>query len=244
MEGLVKTEQTLLRHGIESLEPGVVRLEVVEDPGSIDDIAGDFCGSSTHIIEQLRKLGRSTVYKMCRYLYEIQIPLEKSYVAIRRWNEKEKQNYKEWQSIGPGNLNSSQDLANAYRCLNNLARDQLKLLLSLKSEFANATNANEVDGRLTHLLAYHDGAQLTVKKLMAKRQLERDDATMEAGEHALRSSIHPGVNAHRSTNVPLVEQVESIVALKMCETLVEFRTKILRERDRIEKASEARQKRV
>ena len=92
LEKLVKTGQKLLRHGVDSLAPNITRLEDVEDPGSLDDIAGDLYGSSRHMDGQLRKLGRSTVYKMCRYLYDIQIPLEKSYVAIRGWNEKEEEN--------------------------------------------------------------------------------------------------------------------------------------------------------
>ncbi|KAK0515554.1 hypothetical protein JMJ35_001588 [Cladonia borealis] len=45
-----------------------------------------------HIVGQLRKLARSTVY-------DIQVPLEKSYVAIHNWNEKEKEKYNEWRSI-------------------------------------------------------------------------------------------------------------------------------------------------
>ena len=236
VQELVKTEQNLLRHGVESLEPGVTRLEVVEDPGSIADIAGDFSGSSTHIVGQLQKLGRSTVYKMCRFLNDIQIPLERSCVAIRGWNEKEKEKYNEWRSIDPGSLNSTRDLAEAHRCLSNLVRDQLKLLRSLEDDFTNAMDADKVDENLMQLLVHCIGAQLAVQELMAQKQLERDEALLEAGEDALRQSIHPRMNAHRSTNIPLVEHIESIASLKMCEILVDFRTKIRREKERIENA--------
>ena len=69
---------------------------------------------------------------------------------------------------------------------------------------------------------------------MAQKELERDDATMEVGENALRESIHLRMNAHRSTNIPLVEQVESIAALKMCETLIDFRREIQAGKEKIE----------
>ena len=45
-----------------------------------------------HIVGQLRKLVRSTVH-------DIQIPLEKSYVAIRGWNGREEEKYNEWRPI-------------------------------------------------------------------------------------------------------------------------------------------------
>lgn len=89
IEKLVKTAKTLIRHGIQFLEAGLTRFEAVKDPGSIDDITGNFCGSSTHIDRQLRKLGRLTIYKMCRYVDHVQVSLEKCYGAIRGWNEKE-----------------------------------------------------------------------------------------------------------------------------------------------------------
>ena len=212
VQELVKTEQKLLRQGVESLEPGVTRLEVVEDPGSIDDIAGDFVGSSTHIAGQVRRLGRSAVYKMCRYLHDTRIPLQKSYVALHRWNEKEKEVYHEWRSINSDSLDTTDELSEAHHCLGGLVRDQRKLLMSLRNEFTNAMDADKDDGKLMHLLAYCTEAQLTVSQLMAQKQLERDDATVEAGENALRESIHPGVSAHRSTNIMLVEHLESIAS--------------------------------
>ncbi len=66
VQELVKTEQKILRHGVECLEPGVVRLEVIEDPGSIDDIAGDFGGSSTHIVGHLSALDDAYEYPRLR----------------------------------------------------------------------------------------------------------------------------------------------------------------------------------
>ena len=238
VQELVKTEQNLLRHGVESLEPGVTRLEVVEDPGSIEDIAGAFSGSSTHIVGQLRKLGRSTVYKMCRYLYDIQVPLEKSYAAIRRWNEKEKEDYDSWRSINPANLSSTRELAEAACCLSELVRDQLKLLNSLKDEFANAMNVDKVEGQLMHLLGYCMNAQLAVQQLMTQKQLGRDEATVEAGENALRESIHPRMNVHRSTNIALIEHVESIAAIKICQILIDFRVEMNKAREKIATAIE------
>ena len=236
VEELVKTEQHLLRHGLESLEPGIVRLEVVEDPGSVGDIAGNLCGSLTHIVGQLQRLGRSTVYKMCRYLYDVQFPLEKSYVAIRRWNEKEKEKYDEWRSVDPSSLNTTHKLAEAHRCLSNLVRDQLELLISLKNEFTSVTDATEGHRQLINLLARSDDAQNAVQEVMAQKQLDKDEARVEAGETALMEAIHPRVNFHRSTIIPLVEKAESIAGLEACELLIDFRMKIQREKEKTENA--------
>ena len=233
---LVKTEQHLLRHGLDSLEPGVSRLDIIEDPGSIDEIAGSFLSSQIHMDMQLRRLGRSTVYKICRYLHDVSFPLEKSYVAIRNWNEKETEKYDEWRSINPDSLETTFKLMEAHHCLRSLLRDQLKLLTSLKHEFSNAIDADEVNGKLMELLVHCVEAGLAVQDLMIRKQLNKNDATMEAGENALMRAIHPTVNAHRSANVSLVECVAGTAALKICETLITFRMDMQREKDKIEKA--------
>ena len=73
VQELVKTEQKILRHEVESLEPGVVRLEVVEGPRSIDDIAGEFGGSSTHIVGQLSALDDAYEYPRLRRQHDPQV---------------------------------------------------------------------------------------------------------------------------------------------------------------------------
>ena len=198
---LVKTDQHLLRHGLDSLEPDVSRLDVIEDPGSIEEIAGSFLSSPTHMDVRLRKLGRSTIYKICRYLHDVSFPLDKSYVAIRNWNEKETEKYDQWRSINPDSLETTYKLMEAHHCLRNLLRDQFKLLTSLMHEFPNAIDADEVSRKLMQLLVHCVEAQFVVQDLMARKQLNKDDATMEAGENALMGAMHPTVNAYRSANV-------------------------------------------
>ena len=239
VEELVKTEQRLLRHGVDSLAPGVTRLEDVEDPGSIDDIAGNFCGSLTHMDGQLRKLGRSTIYKICRYLDDIKLPLEKSYEAIHEWEEKEQERYNAWRTINLESLESKDklhQLGEAHIGLYNLVRGQLELLMSLKNEFTSVTDAKEGHRQLMSLLARRDDAQNAIQQVMAQKQLDKDEAKVEAGEIALMEAIHPRVNFHRSTIIPLVEKYESIAGLEACELLIDFKLKIQREKEKIENA--------
>ena len=226
VQEIVKTQQTLLGQGIKALQPGVDCLEAVVDHGDIDDIAGIFVGSSKHIVNQVRKLGRSVIYKICHYLHDTRIPLQKSYVALHRWNEKEEEMYSEWRSIDADSLNTPEELSEAHCCLGGLVRDQRKLLMSLRDEFANAIDADNDGGKLLHLLARCAQGNLAVQQLRAQNQLEQENATVEAGENALRDTIHPEVNAHRSTNISLVEYLGSITSFKMCKILIDFRAKV------------------
>ena len=233
---LVNTGQTLLRHGLESFAPGTTRVEALKDPGSIDDIAGDFLGSSTHIAGQLNKLGRSTVYKICRYLNDIQVPLEKCHEAIREWNERERETYSEWRSINLDSLDPT--LCQPHLCLQGLVDDQLKLLVLLKVEFTGMTGATEGHKDLMDLFGRCAGAQSAVQRVVAQEQLEEDEARIEAETSALTEAIHRGVSLHRSTNVPLVRHLESIVGLKLCGIVLEFGRKIEGLKQKIENAIE------
>ena len=104
VKGFIKTRARLLRYGVDCLTPGVTQLDAVEDPGSIDEIVGDFCGSSIHIDERIRRLGRSTIYQICRHLSDIQVHLEKCHQAICNWKETERKTYCKWRSIDLNDL--------------------------------------------------------------------------------------------------------------------------------------------
>lgn len=239
LQKFVKTVQKLLRHGVGYLAPGITRLEVVKDPGSIDDITGVYCWSLTQMDEQTRTFGRSIIYKMCQYLDNIYIHLEKSYEAIRKWNENEQEEYNEWRSIDVDSLDSRHKLIDAHYLLLNIVDDQLKLLVSLKSEFTSMTNA---DMKLMDLFAQCAGSQLAVQ-LMAQKQLERDDATMEVGKSLLLEAMHPELNFHRSTHIAFIKHFASVAALGSCEVLMDFRSEIQEEKGKIENVVGVEQRR-
>ena len=191
---------------------------------------------------QLRKLGRSTIYKICRYLNDIQVPLERCYETIREWNEKEKEEYNEWRSINLESQGSNHKLAEALSHFMDLVRDQLELLISLNNGFTSVTDAKEGHRQLMSLLARRDDAQNAIQQVMAQKQLDKDEARVEAVEIALMEAIHPTVNFRRSTIIPLVEKVESIAGLEACELLIDFKLQIQRVKEKIDNASEVEQR--
>ena len=234
IEMLVGTAQKMLRHGIRSLEPGLTRFEAVNDPGSMDDIAGNFCGSLTHVRGQLRKLGRLTIYKMCRYVDHVHVSLEKCYGAIRRWKEKERVEFRQWRSIDLNNMDSARKLNDAYTRLSDLIDDQLELLKFLKAEFIGMTDFRDSETKLMDLFEHLTQAQLAVSIVQKENGLEQAEARQQVANQILREVIQRGVDSHRSSNVALIEHLESVVGLKSAEKLLEFSMEIQERKEKLE----------
>ena len=231
---LVKTVQTLLRRGIQFFEPGLTRFEAVKDLGSIDDITGDFCGSSTHMDRQLRKLGRLTIYEMCRYVDHVHVLLEKCYGAVRGWNEKELREFSQWRSIDLNNMDSGRKLNDAYTRLSDLIDDQLELLEFLKAEFIGMTDVRDSETKLMDLFEHLTQARFAVSLVQGGNGLKRDEARQQVKIQALREVIQREVDAHRSSNVILIEHLEGIVSLKSAEKALEFSKEVQARKEKLE----------
>ena len=134
--------------------------------------------------KKIRQLGRSTIYKLCRYVNRVQVPLERCYVAIREWTEKELEEYGGWRSSYRESQSLGRKLNDPYTRLSDLIEDQLKLLVSLKHEFVIVTDTKEADTELMDLFEHLLITQLTVQEIHKEHQLDQDEATKEAGKDA------------------------------------------------------------
>lgn len=225
VKAFVKEGSKLLRCGVETPTPGMSQVDALKNPGSIKDIKAEFSGSSKHIDEQIRKLGRTTVYQMCRYLRDIQIPLEKCYEAIVDWEEMELKKYSKWRDTVVDGLNAD-NLCEAHNYLEHIVRHQLTLLELLNKGFSIMTESETGKERMEKLFILVTDAQGTVEELMDLKQLEVYQARQEVGENALVRAVGRGLPWHESANVPLIGPDKSMIAFESCKVVMEFVNKI------------------
>ena len=234
IEQLAWTVNKMLYHGIQFLQPALTRFEAVNDPGSMDNIAGNFCGTLTHVEDQLQKLGRLSIYKMCRYVDCVHVSLERCYGAVQAWNAKEPREFGQWQSIDLNGMDSARKLNRAYNRLSDLINNQLELLKLIKAEFTGMTDVRDSDTELVDLFERLTQAQFAVSLVQKEDGLTRDEAIERVKIQALREVIQRRVDAHRSSNVILIEHLESIMSLDLAEIVLEFSHYVQAQKEELE----------